>query len=531
MNSKGIAILGANGYLGINLTKKALSRGLEVKAIVRREEVVKDLESLGAEVSVVKDFEIDVLKKIFSNCDVVFHFANVVCGSKEIFQRINVDALKNILEASKLAKVSRIIYPSGLGVDKYNEIDWAKNEYFRTKFEAEKLIQESGLPYVIFRPSYILGPKDELIPEIINQIIDGEIIIVGTGDVPMKPIYLDDALSAFLSAAFKENSKNKIYTLVGPQITTMNELVEMVILKVCESGFNVPRPKISHIPYNQAPEKLDLCIEMVDVMRCDLTPDGGVTAKELGINLSPLSKAIETAIFAEIGIKPNDYDEKRAILLLSGGVDSATSLYWGIKQGFQIIALSLLYKWRAKNEILAARMLTEKTNIKLIEIPIPFIQQATDLKMEGFPIPSVTQAPQGFIPMKNLLFYSIAAYFAEAYGCKFIIGGHISADTQTFPDTTPNFFNLLSNLINSSKSKSDKNKIEFLFPLIDLNKSEVIKLARELEVPFEHTWSCYGDFTKPCNECIPCLNRKKAFFDNELIDPEFKIIENGRISL
>jgi len=526
MNSKGIAILGANGYLGMNLTKRALSQDLVVKAIVRREEVVKDLESLGAEVSVVKGFEIDVLKKIFSNCDVVFHFANVVCGSKEVFQRINVDALKNILKASKLAKISKIIYPSGLGVDKYNKLDWAKNEYFRTKFEAEKLIQNSGVPYVIFRPSYILGPKDELIPEIINQIVDGEVIIAGDGDVPMKPIFLEDALSALLTAASKEGSKNKIYNLVGPQVTTMNKLVEMVIYELGESGFNVPRPKISHIPYNQAPEKLDLCIEMVDVMQCNLTPDGGETASELGINLSPLSSAIGAAIMAEIGKKSNDYSNKRAILLLSGGIDSATSLYWGIKQGYEIIALSLLYKWRAKNEILAAKMLAQKTKIKLIEISIPFIQQATDLKMEGYSIPSVLHAPQGFIPMRNLLFYSLAAYFAEAYGCKFIIGGHISADTKIFPDATPNFFNLLSNLINDSKSISDQNKIKMLFPLHNLSKSEVIKLARELKVPFEHTWSCYGDFANPCNKCIPCINRKKAFLDNELIDPDFKIIEN-----
>jgi len=525
MKSKRIAILGANGYLGMNLTKKALSQGLEVYAIVRREEVVQDLELIGAKVSVVKDFEVDSLKKVFSNCDVVFHFANVVCGSKDLFQKVNVESLKNILEAIKSTNISRIIYPSGLGVDQYNKREWAMNDYFRTKFEAENLIQKSTVPYVIFRPSYILGPNDELIPEIINQIIDGEVIIVGDGEVPIKPIYLEDALSAFLSVAFKEKSKNKIYNLVGSRTTTMNDLVEMVIVKLSESGFNVPRPRISHIPYSQAPEKLDLCIEMVDVMRCDLTPDGGITADELGLKLSPLSKAVDAAIFAEIGTKYNDYSDKRAILLLSGGIDSATCLYWGIKQGYEIIAVSLLYKWRAKNEIQAARMLATKTKIKLIEIPIPFIQQATDLKMEGYSIPSVIRAPQGFIPLRNLLFYSLAAYFAEAYGCKFIIGGHISSDTETFPDATPSFFNLLLNLINSSKPNSDKTKIEFLFPLINLNKSAVVRLASELKVPFENTWSCYGDFTKPCNECIPCLNRKKAFLENELIDPDFNRIE------
>ncbi|MBY9002599.1 MAG: 7-cyano-7-deazaguanine synthase [Candidatus Lokiarchaeota archaeon] len=522
MKKKKIAITGANGYLGMGTIKKALSQNWDVNAIVRRNEVIKELQLLGSKVFLVKNFEIPSLTEAFENCTAILHFANIVCGSKEIFEKVNIQGLKNILEAAKIANVSKIIYPSGLGVDKYNIVEWAKNEYFRSKFEAEKILKQANIPYIIFRPSYIVGPHDELIPEIINQIVDGEVIIAGDGNIPMQPIYLNDAITAFLSATSEERHINRIYDLVGPQIITMNDLVELVIKKLSQFGFNVPRPKITHISYEEAPEKLDICAEMVDVMRCDLTPNGNITTNDLGFELTPLSVAIDAAISTKIGTNIKFNTKKRAILLLSGGIDSATALYWGINQGYEIIALSLLYQWRAKNEITAARKLTELTNIKLIEVPFIFMQQATDLKMEGYPIPSVFQAPQGFIPMRNLVFYSVAAYFAETYGCELIIGGHIMKDTSTFPDARPKFFTDLISLINDSKHASDKTRVHFLLPLINLTKSEVIKLGKELNLPFEFTWSCYGDFKKPCNECKPCTDRKNAFLENDLDDPTFK---------
>lgn len=525
MKEKRIAITGANGYLGMGTIKKARSQNWEVNAIVRRKEVMSELQLLGTQVFLVKNFEIPSLTEAFENCTAILHFANIVCGSKEIFEKVNVQGLKNILEAAKKANVSKVIYLSGLGVDQYNKVEWAKNEYFRSKFEAEEVLKQANIPYIIFRPSYILGPHDELISEIINQIVDGEVIIAGDGNIPMKPIYLNDAITAFLLATSEERDINKIYDLVGSQIITMNDLVEIVIKKLSSFGFNVPRPKITHISYEEAPKKLDICAEMVDVMRCDLTPNGKITTSDLGFELSPLSEAIDAAIYTEIGTDIKSNTKKRAILLLSGGIDSATVLYWGINQGYEIFALSLLYKWRAKNEIKAARKLTELLDIKLIEVPINFMQQATDLKMEGYPIPSVFQAPQGFIPMKNLVFYSIAAYYAEVYGCELIIGGHIMKDTRIFPDARPKFFTNFTSLINDSKHASDKTRVQFLLPLINLTKSEVIKLGKELNVPFEFTWSCYGDFMKPCNECKPCEDRKNAFLENDLEDPTFKINE------
>ncbi|MFX0156174.1 MAG: 7-cyano-7-deazaguanine synthase, partial [Candidatus Hodarchaeota archaeon] len=168
-----------------------------------------------------------------------------------------------------------------------------------------------------------------------------------------------------------------------------------------------------------------------------------------------------------------------------------------------------------------ALKLAESLNIKVIEIPIPFIKESIDLRIEGFPIPSAVHAPEGFIPSRNLVFYSIASYYAEVFGCKVIIGGHISVDPQNFPDADPHFFNSLEALINKGKHSKDKNVIKFLFPLAKETKLDVIKLAKKLKVPLEWTWSCYSDGNEPCGKCISCRKREEAFIRLNYSDPKF----------
>jgi 7-cyano-7-deazaguanine synthase len=514
---KRLAITGANGYLGKHTIRTATKHGWAVNAVVRREEVVNELESLGAKVFIVKNFNIEGFKNAFNQCSAVLHLANVVCGSRELFDKVNVRGLQSVIQAAKEVNVERIIYPSGLGVDKYGLEEWANNNYFRSKLEAEKLILASHIKYTIFRPSYILGPNDELIPELIDQIFDGKVLIVGDGKIPMKPIFVEDATRAFLAVAEGKGSDNTIYELVGPELRNMNYLVELVIKTIKEKGINIPKPEISYIPYDDAPDKLEICKEMVDVMKCDLTPDHNIITQALDIQLSPLKEAVNAAVSAKLFPKSLDYN-KRAIVLLSGGIDSATALFLALDQGYEVLALSLNYNWRPKQEIKATAKLAEKTNINLIEIDTNFIAQATDLLSEGYPALTAINAPEGYIPQRNLIYYSVAAYFAEIYGCRWIIGGHISEDTSIFSDTKASFFKSLEKLINSSKHKNDTTEIKLLFPLAKMSKVEVLRTANELKVPLKITWSCYHDYEKPCGRCQSCIKRKEALksFENSI---------------
>ncbi|MFX1377379.1 MAG: 7-cyano-7-deazaguanine synthase QueC [Promethearchaeota archaeon] len=516
---KTLVITGANGYLGKNTIKMALSKSWSVIGIVRREEAAKEVESLGAKAVILRKFNTDSLKNILIDCKAIIHFRGVVCGSKALFEEVNIEGMRILVNAANEMNVSRIIFPSGLGVHLYGQTAWASNEYFRSKYEAEKILKKGKVPHIIFRPSYILGSNDELIPDLIDQIGDGTIEIAGDGDIPMQPLYIQDAVKAFLAAAEGKGDDNQIFDLVGPQIVNMRQIIEMVVANMKSLGINIPPPRIQPIPYNKASAHFELCNEMIDVMQCDVTSDGTIAAKALGYNLSELNKAIKESV--ESKLFPKQYEsKKKAIILLSGGIDSATALYWAKEEGYDLIALSLNYYLRPKKEKEAALKLAANLGIELIEIPIEFLKEAIDLRIEGFPVPSAIHSPEGFIPTRNLVFYSIAAYYAEVYGCNFIIGGHILADTEQFPDASINFLKSLEQLINRGKHKQDKTNIEIKLPLIKLSKEKVVKLAKGLEVPLELTWSCYSDGKKPCDQCSSCLRRKKAFMTLDDLESE-----------
>lgn len=504
-----IAIVGANGYLGKHTIRKALERDVLVNAIVRRREVIESIRQSGVKVFLVKNFSIEDLEIAFKGCKAVIHFANVVCGSKTLFESVNIEGLKKVISAAKNAGISRIIYPSGLGVDKYGKIEWANNNYFYSKNRAEELLIEGNIPYVIFRPSYILGSNDELIPDLIEQIYDGKVYLAGKGDVPMQPIYVEDAVTAFLNASLGKGENNKIYNLVGLETLNMKALGRKIIQSIKDLGLNIPPPKYVLVPYDSAAEKLELCKEMVDVMRCDVITDGKIAANALGFKISPIDIAIRNAVELKLVSHVKNTD-KKAIMMLSGGIDSTTALYWALKQSYEIVGLSVIYKWRPQKEIEATRKIAKITQIALVEVPMPYIMGATDLRLEGYPIPSAENAPEGFIPLKNLIFYSIAAYYAEIYGCSKIIGGHIQNDISKFSDTGLKFFKSLENIIEISKRNLSSHTIEFLMPFSNKTKDEVLKLAADLGVPIGVTWSCYGDYDEPCGKCSSCVSRQKA---------------------
>ncbi|MFX0156175.1 MAG: NAD-dependent epimerase/dehydratase family protein, partial [Candidatus Hodarchaeota archaeon] len=127
MEYKKLVITGANGYLGKHSITSAIQKGWEVVGIVRREDAAKEVEALGAKAVIIKDFNLDSLKKVLAGCKALLHFRAVVCGSEDLFKKINVEGMSILIEAALEAKVSRIIFPSGLGVDRYGIEEWANN--------------------------------------------------------------------------------------------------------------------------------------------------------------------------------------------------------------------------------------------------------------------------------------------------------------------------------------------------------------------------------------------------------------------
>ena len=197
----------------------------------------------------------------------------------------------------------------------------------------------------------------------------------------------------------------------------------------------------------------------------------------------------------------------KAIVLLSGGVDSATCLYWAQHEGFDIIALSFIYHLRPQHERNASKKLAQLVNAKYIEVDISFLKNTADLRAEQYPgLEDVED--DAYIPARNLIFYSIATYYAEALEAEYIIAGHIAHDSLIFPDATQEFFRAFEVLVSQSLVSVKTPKV--LTPLSSMSKEEVGRLAKKLNVPLELTWSCYSDGETQCGVCLSCQERKMA---------------------
>jgi len=210
----------------------------------------------------------------------------------------------------------------------------------------------------------------------------------------------------------------------------------------------------------------------------------------------------------------------RALVLLSGGLDSAVCLWWARRQGWDLLPLTVDYHERPAAEVRAVRNLLAAADVKnLVQVPLPFLKEMTDLKEDGLANPLLAGAPDAYIPARNLIFYALAGYYAETLGAPLIVGGHNGIDPDTFPDSSPDFFTHVNSLYRLGLWSYPKSQVSIKLPLAGKPKEEVIELGRTLGVPFERTWSCYFDGDKHCGRCPSCVERREAFERLELADP------------
>jgi 7-cyano-7-deazaguanine synthase len=211
-------------------------------------------------------------------------------------------------------------------------------------------------------------------------------------------------------------------------------------------------------------------------------------------------------------------ENKKCVVVLSGGPDSATVAYWAKAQGYEIYPITFNYGQIALKETQAAQQIAAKlgTTTKIINLSAlkEIFSGVTPLCNQDIPLTSTFSAPI-IVPFRNAIFLSTAVAYAVTVGATKIFYGAQGSDEPFYPDCRREFYEAFEKAARLGTCED----ITIQAPFSGHKKSEVLREGAKLGVPFELTWSCYRDAEAHCGGCESCVNRKKAFSEAGLADP------------
>lgn len=220
----------------------------------------------------------------------------------------------------------------------------------------------------------------------------------------------------------------------------------------------------------------------------------------------------------------------KALVLLSGGVDSSTCLALAKEKYGDVVALALYYGQKHSKELAAAEAVAAHYKAPLLKLdltPVFAFSNCSLLKQSAEEIPLKSYAEQlktqhgepvtTYVPFRNGVFLSVAASIALAQGCSVIYYGAHADDAagSAYPDCSDDF----NNKMNEGIYLGSGRKVQLVAPFVKMTKKDIVALGLALGVPYELTWSCYCGGEKPCGKCGTCIDRKAAFAANGAADP------------
>lgn len=216
------------------------------------------------------------------------------------------------------------------------------------------------------------------------------------------------------------------------------------------------------------------------------------------------------------------------VVLLSGGLDSATCLYWARAKGWRLHALVVGYGQRHIRELRSARLLARAAGARLHELrlSLPWLG-VSSLVGRGKALPEAPLErigkegiPSTYVPGRNTVFLSLAVSLADAIGAEGVVIGANAQDCSGYPDCRPDFISAFARTARLGTRKGrETGSLKVYAPLLRDGKDGIVRKAFRLRVPLELTWSCYRGGRRPCGTCDSCKLRAKGFAEAGREDP------------
>lgn len=225
----------------------------------------------------------------------------------------------------------------------------------------------------------------------------------------------------------------------------------------------------------------------------------------------------------------------KALVLFSGGVDSTTCLAMAIESYGKenVICLTISYGQKHKKELVAAKNILDYYGAMSLTLDLAEIFAMSDCSLLTHSNQEIPKEPYSkqikethgnpvstYVPFRNGLFLSSAASIALSNDCEYIYyGAHMDdAAGNAYPDCSITFYDAIAKAIYEGTGQ----KLKVVAPFISLNKTQIIEKGLGLSVPYELTWSCYEGGETPCGKCGTCIDRQRAFENNNITDPALK---------
>jgi NADH dehydrogenase len=289
-----IAVLGASGFIGTYLVLNLTQMGYRLSLLSHQKDpdFISPRGQIETQQGSIDDEE--SLLECFRGCDMAYHLVGIIAETRtKTFQKTVIEGTARVVSAAKKAGIKKLAYLSALGT-----AGNAGTRYHQSKWDAEQHIINSGLDYVIFRPSIVYGVGDKFINMIARMIRRSPFVpVIGDGQYKLQPVYVEELCAVMAMASSKESASGRIFDIGGPEQLTYLEIVDIIkrTLNLKRGTLHIPLALARMAAYilERILKPAPLTRDQLKMMEAGSTCDQTVAEKEFGVRFSTLETQLQ----------------------------------------------------------------------------------------------------------------------------------------------------------------------------------------------------------------------------------------------